>query len=63
MPRGDGTGPPGGSGPGTGRGAGMGGSGREEWVAPEPVQALGENACVQNAERLLPMKQERRVTL
>ena len=28
MPRGNGTGPPGGSGPGTGRGTGMGGSRR-----------------------------------
>jgi len=28
MPRGDGTGPPGGGGPGTGRGGGMGGGGR-----------------------------------
>jgi hypothetical protein len=31
---------------------------REEWVAPEQVQALEENAGVQNAERLLLMKSE-----
>ena len=36
---------------------------REEWVAPEQVQALEENACVQNAERLLLMKSEHPVTL
>jgi hypothetical protein len=35
----------------------------EEWAAPEPVQVLGENVCVQNVERLLLMKQERRATL
>ena len=35
----------------------------EEWVAPEQVRALRENACVQNAERLLLMKQERLATL
>jgi hypothetical protein len=34
-----------------------------EWMAPEQVQALEENACVQNAKRLLLMKQERRATL
>jgi hypothetical protein len=28
----------------------------EEWVAREQVQALEENASVQNAERLPPMK-------
>ena len=31
---------------------------REERVAPGQVQALEENACVQNAERLLLMKSE-----
>jgi len=35
----------------------------EEWAAPEPVQVRLENVCVQNAERLLLMKQERRATL
>jgi len=35
----------------------------EEWAAPEPVQVRQENVCVQNAERLLLMKQERRATL
>ena len=35
----------------------------EEWEAPGQVQALEENACVQNAERLLLMKQERPATL
>jgi len=35
----------------------------EGWMAPEQVQALEENVCVQNAERLLLMKQERRATL
>jgi hypothetical protein len=35
----------------------------EEWVAPEQVQAPEENACVQNAERLLFMKLEHPVTL
>jgi hypothetical protein len=34
-----------------------------EWVVPEPVQDQEEIACVQNAERLSPMKQERRATL
>lgn len=37
--------------------------GEEEWAAPEPVQVRLENVCVQNAERLLLMKQERRATL
>ena len=37
--------------------------GEEEWAAPEQGQVLWENACVQNAERLLLMKQERRATL
>ena len=36
---------------------------REEWVAPEQVQALEGNAGAQNVERLLLMKQERRATL
>ena len=31
---------------------------REEWVAPEQVQALEENARVQNVEPLLLMKSE-----
>ena len=35
----------------------------EEWAAPEPVQVRLENVCVQNAERLLLMKEERRATL
>ena len=35
----------------------------EGWMAPEQVQALEENVCVQNAKRLLLMKQERRATL
>ena len=35
----------------------------EEWEAPEQVQALEENAGVQNAERLLLMKPEHPVTL
>jgi hypothetical protein len=35
----------------------------EEWMAPEQEQVLAENACVQNAKRLLLMKQERRATL
>jgi len=30
----------------------------EKWEAPGQVQALKENACVQNAERLSPMKPE-----
>jgi hypothetical protein len=34
----------------------------EEWAAPEQVQALEENACVQNAEQLLLMKSEHPVT-
>jgi len=33
--------------------------GREEWGARELEQALGENACVQNVERVSPTKQER----
>jgi hypothetical protein len=36
---------------------------REGGVAPEREQVLAENACVQNAKRLLLMKQERRATL
>jgi hypothetical protein len=36
---------------------------REEWVAPGQVWAMGENACVQNAERLLLMKSEHPATL
>jgi hypothetical protein len=36
---------------------------RGEWVVPEQVQDQGEIACVQNAERLSLMKQERRATL
>jgi hypothetical protein len=39
------------------------GLGKEEWVAPEQVQDREENVCVQNVERLLLMKQERRATL
>jgi hypothetical protein len=35
----------------------------EEWVAPEREQVLAENACVRNAKRLLPMRQERRAPL
>jgi len=35
----------------------------EERVAPEQVQALEENVSVQNAKRLLLMKQERRAIL
>ena len=35
----------------------------EEWVAPGQVQALSENACAQNVERLLLMKSEHPVTL
>lgn len=35
----------------------------EGWVAPEREQVLAENACVQNAKRLSPMRQERRATL
>ena len=35
----------------------------EEWEAPGQVQALEENACVQNAERLSLMKPEHPVTL
>jgi hypothetical protein len=31
---------------------------REEWVAPEQVQALEENVCVQNAEQLFLMRLE-----
>ena len=31
---------------------------REEWADPEQVWALEENACVQNADRLLRMKSE-----
>ena len=31
---------------------------REEWVAPEQVQALEENACVQNVGRLSLMRLE-----
>ena len=34
-----------------------------EWMAPEQVQVRQENVCVQNAERLLLMKQERHATL
>jgi hypothetical protein len=34
-----------------------------EWVVPEQVQDQEEIACVQNAERLSLMKQERRATL
>jgi hypothetical protein len=34
MPRGDGTGPPGGSGPGTGRRKGLGGGGRMRGTRP-----------------------------
>jgi len=45
--------------------------GVQEWVDlvwegrgdPERVQALGENACVQSAERLSLMKQEHHATL
>jgi hypothetical protein len=36
---------------------------REEWVVPGQVWALEENACVQNAERLLLMKLEHRAPL
>jgi hypothetical protein len=36
---------------------------REEWVAPEQVQAQEGNVYVLNAARLLLMKQERRATL
>jgi hypothetical protein len=35
----------------------------EGWMAPEQVQALEENVCVQNAKRLLLMKSEHPVTL
>jgi hypothetical protein len=35
----------------------------EGWMVPEQVQALEENVCVQNAERLLLMKSEHPVTL
>ena len=35
----------------------------EEWAAPEQVQVRQENACVQNAERLLLMKSEFPVTI
>ena len=35
----------------------------EERVAPEQVQALEENACVQNVGRLSPMKSEPPVIL
>jgi hypothetical protein len=34
----------------------------EEWVVPEQVQVLAENACVRNAEQLLITKQERHAT-
>ena len=37
--------------------------GEEEWAVPEQVQVRLENACVQNAERLLLMKSEHPVTL
>jgi len=37
--------------------------GGEEWVAPEPVQVLMENALVLNAERPFLMKSGRLVTL
>jgi hypothetical protein len=37
--------------------------GEEEWVVPEQEQVLAENACVQNAERLLLMMSEHLVTL
>ena len=30
--------------------------GEEEWVVPRQAQVLEENACVQSAERRLPMK-------
>jgi hypothetical protein len=33
------------------------------WAAPKQGQALEENACVQNVERLLLMKPEHPVTL
>jgi hypothetical protein len=36
---------------------------REEWAVQEPVQVRQENACVQNAERLLLTKLEHPVTL
>lgn len=29
---------------------------REEWVAPEQAQALGENVSAHNAERRFPMR-------
>jgi len=32
--------------------------GKEEWVAPEQVQVLEENACVPNVGRLLLMRLE-----
>jgi len=56
MPRGDGTGPPGGSGRGTGR-EWAGGVVREPalelegWVERGPAQVREENACARNAGR------------
>jgi len=54
MPRGNGTGPPGGSGPGTGRGAGRGGkgAGRMGGTKPEAGPA-GECVCPSCGERVV----------
>jgi hypothetical protein len=54
MPRGDGTGPPGGTGRGMGRGMGRGAEPAldpEGWVERGPVQPREENACARNAGR------------
>ena len=46
MPRGDGTGPPGGSGPGTGRGIGQGGRGAGRMSGNRPgVGSSGSCVC------------------
>jgi len=60
MPRGDGTGPPGGGGPGTGRGMGGrdmgGGGGRGGWEVPDLVLVPAVSVYVHPVELLYLIK-------
>jgi len=62
MPRGDGTGPPGGGGPGQAEVQEWVGLAGEEWAAQEPVQAQQGSVFVPNAELSHLMRLEFPVT-
>jgi len=54
MPRGDGTGPPGGGGPGTGRGVGQGGQGKGRMGGTRPGAGPSGNCVCPSCGAKLP---------